>query len=52
MSIKKTTTTSTGLSLGAAIAVTISWSMYKSVLWAIIHGVFGWFYLVYYLITR
>ena len=52
MSVKKTATASTGLSLGAALAVTISWSMYKSVLWAIIHGIFGWFYVIYYLIIR
>ena len=52
MSMKKTTTTSTGLSLGAAIAVTISWSIYESVLWAIIHGIFGWLYVIYYLITK
>ena len=45
MSIK-TTTTSTGISLGSAIAVAISWSMYKSVLWAIIHGFLGWFYII------
>ena len=52
MSIRKSTTASTGISLGAAIAVAISWSMYKSVLWAIIHGFFGWLYVLYYLITR
>ena len=52
MSMKKTTTASTGLSLGSAIAVVISWSMYKSVLWSIIHGIFGWLYVIYYVITR
>ena len=52
MSIKKSTTASTGISLGSAIAVTVSWSMYKSVLWAIIHGIFGWFYVIYFIITR
>ena len=52
MSMKKTTTASTGISLGSAIAVAISWSMYKSVLWAIIHGIFGWLYVIYYVIIR
>ena len=52
MSMKKTTTASTGLSLGSAIAVVISWSMYKSVLWSIIHGIFGWLYVIYYVVTR
>ena len=51
MSIKKSTTASTGISLGSAIAVTISWSMYKSVMWAIIHGIFGWLYVIYYVLT-
>ena len=50
--MKKSTTTSAGISLGSAIAVVISWSMYKSVLWAIIHGIFGWLYVIYYVITR
>ena len=50
MSMRKSTTASTGISLGSAIAVTISWSMYKSVLWAIIHGILGWFYVIYYVI--
>ena len=52
MSMKKTTTASTGISLGSAIAVVISWSMYKSVFWAIIHGIFGWLYVIYYVITK
>ena len=45
-------TLSTGISLGNAIAVTISWSLYKSILWAILHGIFGWFYVIYYAFTR
>ena len=52
MSLRKSTTASTGISLGSAIAVTISWSMYKSVLWAIIHGIFGWLYVIYFVITQ
>ena len=49
---RKSTTASAGISLGSAIAVSISWSMYKSVLWAIIHGFFGWLYVIYYVITK
>ena len=44
--------TSSGISLGSAIAVTVSWSLYHSLLWAIIHGVFGWLYVIYYALTR
>ena len=30
--------TSSGIGLGSAIAVTISWSVNNSILWAILHG--------------
>ena len=39
-----------GISLGSAIAVAISWTLYKSIWWAILHGVFGWLYVIYYAI--
>ncbi len=42
----------TGIGLGSAIAVTISWSLHKSLLWVIIHGLLSWFYVIYYAITR
>lgn len=41
-----------GIGLGSAIAVAISWSLHKSIVWAIIHGVFSWFYVIYYAFTR
>ncbi len=41
-----------GISLGSAIAVAISWSLHKSIVWAAIHGVFSWFYVLYYALTR
>lgn len=37
-----------GISFGCALAITISWSLNKSVLWAILHGVCSWFYVLYY----
>lgn len=42
----------TGMSFGSALAMVISFTTHKSVLWAIIHGLFSWFYVVYYLFTR
>ncbi len=42
----------TGISFGSALAVAISWSVNNSILWAIIHGIFGWFYVIYYAVTR
>lgn len=41
-----------GLHLGSALAVAISWSVNHSILWAILHGIFGWFYVIYYAFTR
>lgn len=41
-----------GIGLGSAIAVAISWSLHKSIIWAIVHGFFGWFYVIYYAVTR
>jgi len=48
----KSSTVSSGIGLGSAIAVTISWSLHKSILWAILHGIFSWFYVIYYAYTR
>jgi hypothetical protein len=41
-----------GVGFGSALAMVISYTAYKSVLWAVIHGLFGWFYVVYFLIMR
>lgn len=40
----------TGISFGSALAMVISFVTWKSVGWAIVHGLFGWGYVVYYLI--
>ena len=44
--------TRSGIGLGTAIAVTISWSINKSIFWCIIHGFFSWFYVIYYALNR
>lgn len=36
-----------GIGLGTVIAVVVSWSRNKSILWAIIHGILGWLYVIY-----
>jgi hypothetical protein len=41
-----------GIGFGSALAIAISWSLNKSILWAIIHGVFSWFYVLYFMFTR
>ena len=43
---------SSGITFGSALAITISWSINKSVFWAIVHGIFSWLYVIYYLIVR
>ena len=51
----KTVTVSTakaGIGFGSALAISISWSLHKSILWAIVHGIFSWFYVAYYWFTR
>lgn len=42
----------TGITFGSALAIAISWSVNKSVLWAILHGLLSWFYVIWYVITR
>lgn len=44
--------TKAGIGFGSALAITISWSLHKSVLWAIIHGFLSWFYVAYYVIFK
>lgn len=44
--------TQSGISLGAAIAVAVSWSLHHSLLWALFHGFCGWFYVIYFAVTR
>ncbi|MBK9549886.1 MAG: hypothetical protein IPO52_12465 [Gemmatimonadetes bacterium] len=41
-----------GIGMGSALAITISWSLHQSILWAILHGFFGWVYVVYFALTR
>ena len=37
-----------GIGFGTALAIAISWSANKSLLWAIVHGLLSWIYVVYY----
>ena len=37
-----------GISFGTALAIAISWTTNRSILWAIIHGLFSWLYVIYY----
>lgn len=46
------TITQSGIGLGSVIAVVTSWDRNKSILWALIHGVLGWLYVIYFVFTR
>ena len=43
---------SNGLGFGAALAIVCSWQRNRSILWAILAGIFSWFYVIYFAITR
>jgi hypothetical protein len=44
--------TNVGISLGAAMAVVCSWQRSRSIIWMMIHGFLGWFYVIYFALTR
>ncbi len=52
MTVVRTDAARAGIGLGTAIAVAISWSLHKSIVWAGIHGCCGWFYVAYFAFTR
>ena len=41
-----------GVSFGSALAIAISYTANHSILWAIIDGVLGWLYVIYYALFR
>ena len=43
-------TVKSGVSFGSALAMVISYTAWKSILWAIIHGLLGWIYVIYYIL--
>jgi hypothetical protein len=50
--VQKREVVKSGVGLGSALAVAISWSLHKSILWAIVHGILSWLYVIYYAVTR
>ena len=41
-----------GIGFGTALAIAISYTTNQSVLWALIHGLLSWFYVIYFVLTR
>ncbi|HZM71538.1 MAG TPA: hypothetical protein VFB95_14355 [Candidatus Cryosericum sp.] len=41
-----------GITFGTALAMAISFNVNHSVLWAMIHGILSWIYVVYYVLVK
>jgi hypothetical protein len=41
-----------GITFGTALAIAISWSTNKSILWAIVHGLLSWLYVIYFALFK
>ena len=50
--VTKTVYVSNGIGIGSALAIVCSWQRNRSILWAILAGIFGWFYVIYFAVTR
>ena len=46
------TVAETGIGIGSAIAIVCSWERNRSILWAILAGLFSWLYVIYFATTR
>ena len=42
----------TAVGFGSILAIIISWNRNGSVLWAVLHGWLGWFYVIYHCLQR
>lgn len=50
--IQNHTVVENGLTLGAVLAVVCSWQRNRSILWAILAGLFSWVYVIYFALSR
>ena len=41
-----------GVGFGSALAMAISYPENHSILWAIVHGILGWLYVIYFALAR
>ena len=48
MSETKANGAKAGIGFGCALAITISFTQWHSILWAIFHGLLGWIYVIYF----
>lgn len=50
--VESQTVAQTGIGIGSAIAIVCSWQRNRSILWAILAGIFSWLYVIYFAATR
>lgn len=41
-----------GIGFGVALAMVISYTTWNSIFWAIVHGVLGWAYVIYFALVH
>ncbi len=41
-----------GISMGCALAMILSWSANHSILWAVVHGILSWLYVIYFWLIK
>ena len=46
------TAAQSGIGLGSAVAVVLSWHRNKSILLMVLHGILSWLYVLYFALTR
>jgi hypothetical protein len=47
-----TIVTQSSIGFGTVLAIVCSWQRNRSILWAILAGIFSWFYVIYFALTR
>lgn len=52
LAVETQTAVQNGIGLGSAIAVVCSWQRNRSILWAILAGVFSWLYVLHFALSR
>jgi len=50
--ITHSTAAQSGIGLGSAIAVVLSWHRNTSIFFMILHGILSWFYVIYFALSR
>ena len=50
--VANTVYVSNGIGIGSALAIVCSWQRNRSILLAILAGIFTWFYVIYFALTR